>query len=75
MKNTYSVQIAWKLYHLIETLKERLWDRYENAFLEKCLKDESEKYWHYNLEKTIEEEEQTLWEAQMEKELQWDLEK
>jgi hypothetical protein len=75
MKNNYSVQIAWKLYHLIETLNEWLWDRYENTFLEKYLKEESEKYWHYNLQKTLEEKEQKLWEAQMEKELQGDLEK
>ena len=70
MKNPYAVQIAWKLYHLIETFNERLWDRYEDAFLAKYLQKESEKYWHYRLEKALEEEEQKLWEAQVEEELQ-----
>ena len=74
MNNKYSVQIAWKLFHLLETLNERLWDRYEHAFLEKYLKQESEKYWNYQLQKTLEDDEFKLWEAQVEKEFQSDLE-
>ena len=34
MKETQEIRIAWLIWNLLSHLNDRLWDRYENEFLE-----------------------------------------
>jgi hypothetical protein len=58
MNNEEEIQTAWSLWHLMASVSELIWDRYENEFIERYLKLEEEKYWKSQLEKD------PLWETE-----------
>jgi hypothetical protein len=44
MKDQKEIQIALEIWGLINKLSDLLWDRYEEGFLDICLKEEEDKF-------------------------------
>jgi hypothetical protein len=45
MKDDDTIEAAWKISNLMNTLNDIIWEHYEEAFIDRYIKEEKEKYW------------------------------
>jgi hypothetical protein len=45
MKDQDFVEAAWEISNLMNNLNDLIWDQYEDAFIDRYMKEQEQKYW------------------------------
>jgi hypothetical protein len=45
MKDQETIEAAWEISTLMNKLNDLIWDQYEDAFIDRYMKEQEQKYW------------------------------
>jgi hypothetical protein len=45
MKDQENIEAAWEISNLMNKLNDLIWDQYEDAFIDRYMKEQEQKYW------------------------------
>ena len=45
MNNENIIEAAWEISNLMNKLNDLIWDQYEDAFIDRYMKEQEKKYW------------------------------